>query len=621
MKAIYALLIFAVGITLAASTTTITVTGTVTEAMSGNPLIGSAVKVKGSEQKTTTDSKGYFTLQKLSLGKTLVVSHQGYVAQHLKIKNGRHLHIELKLDTEQEEISLPGEFYVKQQTESKHLHQITPANMKHEYVRGRSMSMLTPSPNEIPFHTEGYDLIQENIFHQSKMDPLSTFSIDVDAASYSNLRRMVLAGQKPPIDAVRIEEMINYFEYNYPQPEKSHPFSVYTELGECPWEPKHKLVHMGLQGKKIPTQDLPASNLVFLLDVSGSMHAYNKLPLVISSMKMLTQNLREQDRVAIVVYAGSSGLVLPSTSGSNKPAILKALDQLEAGGSTAGSAGIKLAYQVAVDNYIEGGNNRVILATDGDFNVGVSSDAELVRIIEKKRTSGVFLSVLGFGTGNIKDNKMQQLAQHGNGHHAYIDDINEARKVLVTEFGASMYTIAKDVKIQVEFNPQKVAGYRLIGYENRLLEKEDFNDDKKDAGDIGAGHTVTAIYEIIPEGVSSDFLKQIDPLKFQTNSNTISSKDWVNVKIRYKEPDGAGSKLMEYPVKGHPLEWKKCSNNFQWSAAVAAWGMELRESVFKGETSFSMILSWAKEGRGEDIHGYRQEMIDMVLSTDLMVSK
>ncbi len=351
------------------------------------------------------------------------------------------------------------------------------------------------------FNTEEYDGIVENRFLKVTDNPLSTFSIDVDAASYSNVRRFLNDGALPPAGAVRIEEMINYFHYDYPQPRGEDPFSINTEIADCPWSQDNRLVLIGLQGKRIPTENLPPSNIVFLIDVSGSMNEPNKLPLVQQSMKMLTEQLREQDRVAIVVYAGNAGLVLPATSGANKQAISNAIDRLEAGGSTAGGAGIKLAYEIAKNNYLPKGNNRVILCTDGDFNVGASSDDEMERLIEQERKSGVFLTVLGYGMGNYKDSKMQKLADKGNGNHAYIDNLNEAKKVLVSEFGGTLFTIAKDVKLQIEFNPEKVQAYRLIGYENRLLNKEDFNNDQKDAGELGSGHTVTALYEVIPVGV------------------------------------------------------------------------------------------------------------------------
>ena len=463
-------------------------------------------------------------------------------------------------------------------------------------------------------NTEDYDNIVENKFLSATQNPLSTFSIDVDEAAYSNVRRYLQNGTIPPAGAVRIEEMINYFDYDYVKPANGEPFTVNTEIAECPWNPQHKLVHIGLQGKEIPVDNLPPSNMVFLVDVSGSMDEANKLPLVQASMNMLVDQLREKDKVAIVVYAGSAGLVLPSTSGANKVKIKEAIDNLQAGGSTAGGEGIKLAYKTAKENFLKNGNNRIILATDGDFNVGASSDDDLVRMIEEERKSGVFLSVLGYGMGNYKDNKMQQLADKGNGNHSYIDNINEARKVLVNEFGSTLFTIAKDVKIQIEFNPAKVQAYRLVGYENRMLASEDFNDDNKDAGELGSGHTVTALYEVITVGVKDDFTKSVDPLKYQTNERKIvSSTDEIMViKLRYKKPDENISQLITHPVMDNHTTLVNTSNNFRFSAAVAAFGLLLRSSEYKQQASYSQVVSMAKGARGLDDNGYRAEFIRLV---------
>lgn len=465
-------------------------------------------------------------------------------------------------------------------------------------------------------NTEDYDNIVENKFLSALNSSLSTFSIDVDEAAYSNIRRYIQMGNMPPAGAVRIEEMINYFDYNYPQPANADPFSVNTEISDCPWNPQHRLVHIGLQGKNIPIDNLPASNMVFLIDVSGSMDEYNKLPLVKTSLNMLVDQLREKDKVAIVVYAGNAGLVLPSTNGSNKTKIKEAIDNLDAGGSTAGGEGIKLAYKIAKENFIKEGNNRILIATDGDFNVGASSDDELVRLIEKERKSGVFLSVLGYGMGNYKDNKMQQLADKGNGNHSYIDNASEARKVLVNEFGSTLFTIAKDVKIQVEFNPSKVKAYRLVGYENRMLNDVDFNDDTKDAGELGSGHTVTALYEIIPDGVVDGFTKSVDPLKYQaiekrlaTNTNEV-----MTIKLRYKKPDSDISSLITQPVIDNHIAMEKTSDNFRFSAAVAEFGLLLRNSEYKQQASFSQVNQLAKSAKGNDENGYRSEFISLVKS-------
>jgi Ca-activated chloride channel family protein len=481
-----------------------------------------------------------------------------------------------------------------------------------------------PLENKNEFNTEEYDNIIENKFLTATKNPLSTFSIDVDEAAYSNVRRYLENGSLPPAGAVRIEEMINYFDYVYPKPENGEPFTVNTEISDCPWNNQHRLVHIGLQGKEIPVDNLPPSNMVFLIDVSGSMNESNKLPLVQASLNMLVDQLREKDKVAIVVYAGNAGLVLPSTNGINKIKIKEAINDLEAGGSTAGGEGIQLAYKVAKDNFIKEGNNRIILATDGDFNVGVSSDDELVRLIENERKAGVFLSVLGYGMGNYKDNKMQQLADKGNGNHSYIDNINEAKKVLVNEFGSTLFTIAKDVKIQIEFNPSKVQAYRLIGYENRMLAAEDFNDDTKDAGELGSGHTVTALYEIIPVGVKDSFIKSVDPLKYQYNNGEIAdeeSPEIMTIKLRYKEPIGEVSKLINHPVIDSHLKLVNTSDNFRFSAAVAEFGLLLRDSEYKQQSSFSQVASLAQSASGKDENGYRSEFVRLVGSATSFAKK
>jgi Ca-activated chloride channel homolog len=485
-----------------------------------------------------------------------------------------------------------------------------------------------PSPSNLPaqeFDREGYNRIYDNSYQRASNNPLSTFGIDVDTASYSNVRRFINSGVMPPKDAVRLEELINYFTYDYPQPKGDRPFSINTEVANAPWNPQHKLVHIGLQGKSISTKNLPANNLVFLIDVSGSMNSPDKLPLVKASLKYLVSELRAKDSVTIVVYAGAAGLVLPPTPGNQKEKILDAIDKLEAGGSTAGGAGIQLAYKVAKENFIKQGNNRVILATDGDFNVGVSSDGELVRMIEEKREQGVFLSVLGFGTGNLQDAKMEQLADKGNGNYAYIDSLLEAKKVLVTQMGGTLFTIAKDVKIQVEFNPAKVQAYRLVGYENRVLQNQDFNDDKKDAGELGAGHSVTAIYEIIPVGVASDVkLSEVDPLKYQPNPATASASqtdELMQVKLRYKKPNETVSELITQSVMDKPVKLENASTNFRFAAAVAAFGMVLRDSEYKGAANFDQVLRLANQAKGEDKEGYRAEFIRLVESCKTLVAK
>ncbi len=460
---------------------------------------------------------------------------------------------------------------------------------------------------------EAYEEILENDFELSQLSPLSTFSIDVDKASYSNIRRMINNGQRVPADAVKIEEMINYFDYKYTQPTDEHPFSIQTEYSSCAWNKDHKLVKIGLQGKEVPMDEIPPSNLVFLLDVSGSMDSTNKLPLLKTAFKLLVNQLREQDKVSIVVYAGAAGLVLEPTSGTNKQKILESLNNLQAGGSTAGGEGIELAYKIAQENFIDGGNNRVILATDGDFNVGASSDKSMEELIKEKRKSGVFLTALGFGMGNYKDSKLETLADKGNGNHAYIDTMQEAQKVLGKEFGGTLFTIAKDVKIQVEFNPTKVAAYRLIGYENRLLADEDFIDDTKDAGELGSGHSVTALYEIIPIGVKSKFLKEVDGLKYTKTTPTNSfSDELLTVKFRYKKPDGNTSKEIVYPLIEEEIAFSKTSDDFKFASAVSLFGMKIRKSKFSKESNFDDVISLAENGRGTDDEGYRAEFIRMV---------
>lgn len=475
-----------------------------------------------------------------------------------------------------------------------------------------------------PFNTEDYDHIVENKFLAAIQNPLSTFSIDVDEAAYSNVRRFLNEGNLPPAGAVRIEEMINYFDYEYPRPQNDAPFTVNTEISECPWNGQHRLLHVGLQGKEIATTNLPATNFVFLIDVSGSMDEPNKLPLVQASLNLLTAQLREKDKVAIVVYAGNAGLVLPSTSGSNKIRLKEAIDNLQAGGSTAGGEGIQLAYKVAKENFINSGNNRVILATDGDFNVGASSDDELIALIEKERKSGVFLSVLGFGMGNYKDNKMQQIADKGNGNHSYIDNINEAKKVLVNEFGSTLFTIAKDVKIQIEFNPEKVEAYRLIGYENRMLAAEDFNDDTKDAGELGSGHTVTALYEIVPAGVKTNLIKTVDKLKYSSEKTSAAGSlgnELLTIKLRYKDPAGNESKLITQAVDNNYTPLFQASDNFRFSAAVAEFGLLLRNSEFKQNASFKQVITLAEGAKNNDTNSYRNEFIQLVKSAASLAKK
>ncbi len=463
-------------------------------------------------------------------------------------------------------------------------------------------------------NTESYELPKENSFISVKKEALSTFSIDVDRAAYSNIRRYLNMGSMPPKKAVRIEEMVNYFDYNYDVPDDGKTFHVYSNVVTCPWNEKHRILHLALNTKKVKKEDLAPSNFVFLIDVSGSMNSHNKLPLVISSFKLLLNQLRDDDKVAIVVYAGSAGCPLESTKVSEKEKILAALDKLRAGGSTAGGQGIKLAYKIAKDNFIKNGNNRVILATDGDFNVGISSNSGLEELISEKRKENIFLSVLGFGMGNYKSDKMEILADKGNGNHAYIDNMNEARKVFLKELTGTLYTLAKDVKVQIEFNPAFVQAYRLIGYENRMLQKEDFNNDKIDAGEIGIGHSVTALYEIIPVGVESDFSGKIDDLVFQEEEKKefTNNKDLGLFKIRYKNPESDVSKKIQFMISPKVTPLEKAENSSQFAIAVAEFGLLLKNSDYKKDASYKSVLRYAVLSKGQDNDGYRSEFINLV---------
>lgn len=576
---------------------TFIVKGKVTDAADGSGIIGCTVQVKGTTRSTITNVDGEYTIR-ADKGERLVFSYIGYEKQEAEVKSER-LNIRLKTSSQVlEECVVVGYGTQKMVSLCGAVGHVTPGIMASRmYADG--------------MNAEEYKEIAENNFKTVSESPLSTFSIDVDAASYSNMRRYINKGELPPADAIRTEELINYFSYDYPQPTGNDPVKITTEVGACPWNVKHRLVRIGLKAKEIPTDKLPVSNLVFLIDVSGSMYGPQRLGLVQSSLKLLVNNLRDEDRVAIVVYSGSAGEKLPSTSGSDKQKIREAIDELTAGGSTAGGAGIKLAYKIAKQNFVKGGNNRIILCTDGDFNVGVSSDEGLEKLIEQERKSGVFLTVLGYGMGNYKDSKMQVLAEKGNGNHAYIDNLQEANRVLVNEFGATMHTVAKDVKLQIEFNPSQVQAYRLIGYESRLLKDEDFNNDAKDAGEMGAGHTVTAFYEVVPAGIKSDFTGKVDDLKYQktkpTPAATNNSKELLTVKLRYKAPDGNTSKKIEQPLIDDNKE--KVSSDFRFASAVAMFGQLLRDFDFKGAATYDKVISLVKTSLDNDEKGYRREFI------------
>lgn len=486
------------------------------------------------------------------------------------------------------------------------------------YVATR-MRPAAPPVAEQDFNTEAYGYRKDNDYLRVADQPVSTFSIDVDTASYANVRRFLQQGRRPPADAVRIEELVNYFPYHYAPPAGGAPFTVALEAASAPWNPAHRLVRIGLKGREVSDAARPPANLVFLLDVSGSMNQPNKLPLVKQSLRLLVNQLRPDDRVAIAVYAGASGLALPSTSAARKAEILDAIDRLEASGSTNGGMGIQLAYDIAKANFVAGGLNRVILATDGDFNVGVTNEGELVRMVQEKAKSGVFLSVLGFGMGNLKDTTLEQLADKGHGNYAYIDSLAEARKTLVEQAGGTLLTIAKDVKLQVEFNPAVVSAYRLIGYENRLLAREDFNNDQVDAGDIGAGHTVTALYEVVPVGAATpDAAPAVDALKYQAvkapdaRIQARGNAEMLTVKIRYKEPAGEVSRKLEFPLQDTGAAFSGASPDFKFAAAVAAFGMVLRDSPQKGASTLGNVIAWAREGIESDAGGYRTEFIALV---------
>ena len=568
-------------------------TGRVTEQTTQQPIAGAQVVIANTSLGSITNADGNYLIKLPSgyRGREIVVRAQyiGYSTRAARLTvRGDSTQLDFALEPSAVEISaleVVGE-------------------------QGALRSLMQ-GPRRDPGNTESYAYIAENGFRSATTEPLSTFSIDVDRASYSNIRRFIRQGKLPPKDAVRIEEMANYFPYAYAPPQGSRPFSVTTEVVEAPWQPKHRLVRIGLQAKRLDVEKQPPNNFVFLIDVSGSMMPANKLPLLKQSLGLLVNELRPIDRVAMVVYAGSAGLVLESTPGSEKDRILDALAALESGGSTAGGAGLRLAYKVALDNHIAHGNNRVILATDGDFNVGASSDAEMIRLIEEQREQGTFLTVLGFGIGNLKDSKLEQIADHGNGNFAYIDDLMEARKTLVTEMGGTLVTVAKDVKIQVEFNPALVRAYRLIGYENRLLNNEDFEDDQKDAGEIGAGHSVTALYEVVPAGVTGTVEAKETKLRYQEQrvGKLRFGDELLFVNVRYKEPAGSKSKLLQHPVND---QVRAPSVDTRFAASVVAFGMLLRESPHRGSTDYDSVLRLAREGLGADSGGYRHEFVRLV---------
>ena len=574
----------------------------------GQPLPGVTIIIKNTSIGTVSNVSGEFSIQ-AQIGDTLVFSFIGLQTRLVKVEKTKLL-VKLHGDQNQlEEVVVSGYHTVKKEA-------FVGSCVS---VKGNSLQRRA----DYYSNTEEYNSFSQNQFRKALDAPLSTFSIDVDVASYSNMRRFINNGQMPPADAIRTEELLNYFTYDYPAPRGNDPVSITTEVSVAPWNPQHRLVHIGIKAKEIAMENLPASNLVFLIDVSGSMSDQNKLPLLKSSLKMLVQKLRPQDRVAIVTYANHTKELLPSTSCEDKQKIISVIESLYASGGTAGGDGIQRAYRVAEASFIKNGNNRIILATDGDFNIGLSSPQELEKLIETKRSSGIYLTVLGFGMGNYKDNRVQTLAEKGNGNHAYIDNLTEAKKVLVSEFGGTLFTVAKDVKIQVEFNPAKVQAYRLIGYESRLLEDKDFNDDTKDAGEMGAGHSVTALYEVIPIGVKSNLLGDVDPLKYQRTEkkekkSLTDSPELLTLKLRYKQPDSDKSSKMEVAVIDKNTSLNNVSENFRFSAAVAGFGMLLQDSKYKNDLTYDDVIHLAREATQYDPEGYRKEFIRLVESAALL---
>lgn len=604
-----------------------TITGTVKDSADGYPIANAVVRVKGTDYLTATNAKGTFSL-KVPVGALIIeINATSYKPREVNLgAQQTTLHVKLSMLQQLIKAAEKNRYIMTGKADEiatspvvEYVAPLPRQQMHQKALAGRVAGVTAngyyPGPGA---NTEDYSPINENIFHTATDQPLSTFSIDVDRASYSNMRRFLNNGEMPPPDAVRVEEMVNYFDYRYKAPTGKDPVAIYADMAVCPWNTAHQLVRVALKSKQVDTKDLPAANLVFLLDVSGSMEDENKLPLVKRAFSVLTEQLRPQDKVAIVVYAGAAGVVLPATSGSDKKKILAALDELQAGGSTAGGEGIKLAYHIAEELRSQNSNTRVILATDGDFNVGVSSDGELTRMIEKERQKGISLSVLGFGMGNYKDNKLELLADKGNGNYAYIDNFEEARRTFVTEFGGTLFTVAKDVKLQVEFNPQFVQAYRLVGYENRMLQNEDFNNDKKDAGDMGVGHTVTALYEIIPSGKKGETVNWVDPLKYQQGKVLGNQSEVLTVKLRYKQPNADASQLMQKVLPYNNQQITSAPEDFRMATAVAAFGQLLRHSAFKGTATYDQVLSWAGNARGEDAEGYRAEFIQLVKKAKLL---
>lgn len=579
------------------------VTGKVTD-VSNDPLPGVSVLIKGTTQGVSTDFDGKYTI-KVKNGDILEFSSLGMKTKQVKVNGQKVINVVL----EEDNVALQEVVVTSYETAKRR--DVTSSSIR---IRGAgSVSGNYGTKNGYTLNTsrETYKAIDEGGFKKTAKDPVTTFSADVDRASYSNVRRMLNYGQKPHKDAVRIEELINYFDYNYTPPAEGSktPLNATTTLSSCPWNPDNYLLRIGLQAKKIDLTKAPPSNIVFLIDTSGSMDEPNKMPLLKASFKLLLDNLRPEDRIAIVVYASQTGIALPSTPAKEKEKISKVIDDLVASGSTAGGAGLQTAYEVAEKNFLPKGNNRIILATDGDFNVGISSRDELQRLVEEKRNNGIYISVLGYGMGNYRDDMAETIANKGNGNYAYIDNFTEAKKVLVNEFGGTLYTVAKDVKLQLEFNPQYVKEYRLVGYENRALANEDFEDDKKDAGEIGAGHTVTALYELIPaKGATTD------GLRYQKQVKEGFANELAFLKIRYKDPVVKDAKSVEEstPIPFTLTDFSQTDDDYRFAAAVAEWGMLLRNSKYKAKSSYKQVIDLAKNAIGKDEEGYRKEFIRLV---------
>lgn len=620
MKHIATVLMLILGLGSTASSEMRTITGQVTDQQNQQPIPAVTVSVTDSPVSTTTDLQGRFTITVESQHTALMFSHAEYASVEVILTKVNHYEVQLAREGRLVRTSP----LLHQHVES---HQGVPryeaavAMTQQGGQRGMTlMPLMTVSPYSYN-STESYRSMPENKYFYPTQEPLSTFAVDVDAASYSNVRRFINSGQLPPQDAVRIEEMINYFEYELQGPSNNDPVAIHTELSTAPWNPVHHLLRIGLKAKSMDTKQLPPSNLVFLIDVSGSMAGANRLPLVKTALKMLVDQLRDTDRVAIVTYASSATVTLESTPASEKNKIKDAIEALHANGMTAGGQGIRLAYQTAGKHLIPKGNNRVILASDGDFNVGPSSDSDMETLIARERQRGISLSVLGFGMGNYQDSKLEILANQGHGNYAYIDNLSEARKAMVNEFGGTLYTVAKDVKVQVEFNPANVLAYRLIGYENRMLSKEDFNNDHKLGGDMGVAHVVTALYEIVPENAQNSFIGSVDPLKYQPNTTQPSNgyaNDIATVKFRYKDPNDETSKLKQAVVVDRPLPLEKTTDDFRFASAVAELGMLLRHSPYKQQADFDHVITRARHAKGEDKEGYRAEFVTLAENARLL---